>query len=42
VDAIAATMPRCELAILPGQGHNAVREAPDLLAQLVLGAPYSI
>ncbi|HET9140603.1 alpha/beta hydrolase [Actinophytocola sp.] len=36
VTAMAATMPRCALATLPGQGHNALREAPDLLVERVL------
>ena len=33
VEALAGTLPDCELAILPDQGHNALREAPDLLAK---------
>ncbi|MFN2534197.1 MAG: alpha/beta fold hydrolase, partial [Pseudonocardiaceae bacterium] len=34
--ALHDALPRRELGILPGQGHNALREAPDLLAERVL------
>jgi pimeloyl-ACP methyl ester carboxylesterase len=34
---LAATLPNGRLSIVPGQGHNAMREAPDLLAKAVLG-----
>jgi pimeloyl-ACP methyl ester carboxylesterase len=34
--ALHDVLPRSELRILPGQGHNALREAPDLLAEQVL------
>ncbi|HEU5469788.1 MAG TPA: alpha/beta hydrolase [Actinophytocola sp.] len=42
VETLAGTLPRCELEILPDQGHNALREAPDLLAERVLAAHHSI
>jgi pimeloyl-ACP methyl ester carboxylesterase len=35
--ALFDTLPVRELKILPDQGHNALREAPDLLAERVLG-----
>lgn len=42
VAALAATLPNRVLEILPGQGHNALREAPDLLAKRVLAAAHSM
>ncbi|MFL6140831.1 MAG: alpha/beta fold hydrolase [Labedaea sp.] len=41
VEALAAALPGAELARLPDQHHNALREAPDLLAARVLAARYS-
>jgi pimeloyl-ACP methyl ester carboxylesterase len=41
VEALAATLPNLVLKVLPDQAHNALREAPDLLAERVLAAPYS-
>jgi pimeloyl-ACP methyl ester carboxylesterase len=38
VEALAATLPNRVLEILPGQAHNALREAPDLLVERVLSA----
>jgi pimeloyl-ACP methyl ester carboxylesterase len=38
VEALAATLPNRVLEVLPGQAHNALREAPDLLAERVLAA----
>jgi pimeloyl-ACP methyl ester carboxylesterase len=40
VEALAAALPNRVLEILPGQAHNALREAPDLLAERMLAAAH--
>jgi pimeloyl-ACP methyl ester carboxylesterase len=40
VEALAATLPNRVLEILPNQAHNALREAPDLLAERMLAAAH--
>lgn len=37
VETLAATLPDCTLVRMPGQAHNAIREAPELLVELALG-----